>query len=380
MQTIDQTPLINLISQAVDEEDSLEANNVDVGSDPSFVTSLSDEQVATDNALTLSLSTMNVAAAANSFQEHVTEGTEKLQQPTKEGFHSSFSNPDSAPNNAKVESKPVDYKHDSQFGLDIQYEIKMLLNHNDDAIQFKNSVSPFIEHSHTGLQDQETHPANIPDKLSEQVLQTFYLGSDSQAVQNPITALTLDDILLNKALSSESQAFIWDDTTQKFTQVAAGEAPKSTGGIWTPCDAHSDIIELVEQYPLVENTLYKDGVGQSYIFCESYIPEPPSGYALDTLLYYLKPTYWGGYEISGSLIKFVEIPHVNNLTDNDDGVNPLSLVDVIDSSDNVLDSLNTSLNPDIEVHHQETSLSLNESNYHFVNQNIDLTPDSNFEI
>jgi hypothetical protein len=371
MQKNDQTPLINVTSKERNDEDSLKANNVDVSSDPNIVISRSDEQMGTDNALTLSLSAVNVATV-NSFQDRGVEGSDKSQQPTKEGFNSSFNNPSTPPHYSKVESKPVDYKHDSPFALNEQSEIKTLLDYNDHVIQLKNPVRLLIEPSQTGVQDQDTYSANIADKLS--------VRSDDQTVQNPLTGLTLDDILLNKALSNESHAFIWDDATRQFTQVAAHDAPKPAGGIWTPCDAHSDVIELVEQYPLVENTLYKDEAGQSYIFCDSYIPEPPSGYTLDTLLYYLKPTYWGGYEISGSLIKFVEIPHDNNLTNNDDELKALSLLDVIDSSENVLDSLNTPLNPDIEVHHQESSLSSNENSYHFVTQNIDLSSDSNFEI
>lgn len=219
-------------------------------------------------------------------------------------------------------------------------------------------------------------------------LEVEYIAYGKHFSDEKELGLSLEDILLEKELSAESHAYTWDDVAQKWVTVLASEEPRQAEGVWTPSDKHPELINLVKDYPLVGNTLYQDEDGQSYLFCEAgYIPDPPKGYGWDTLMMYLKPSPYAGYDIGGSLLKLVDISSAkDNKANESQGINPnngggdpavLSLLDVLDFSGDVL---NKQLNSAFSEKHQDPSSPIRDSCHSLVglNENTYLPQSLNF--
>lgn len=152
------------------------------------------------------------------------------------------------------------------------------------------------------------------------------------------------DSLIDNTQHVDSVALTWDNALHQWKQATNVDITKYTNGIWVSPDTYPEAMNLINKFPLVENTFYFDQPsGQSYVFCGAgFLPNLSPGYTWLSLKTYMKPSS-SGYEDGGKLWMLSKISPNSTIADGADGLSnsskSLTLAQVLDFGDNSLNIL-----------------------------------------
>ncbi|MBN9289505.1 MAG: hypothetical protein BGO43_13100 [Gammaproteobacteria bacterium 39-13] len=168
-----------------------------------------------------------------------------------------------------------------------------------------------------------------------------------------------------EGIQNENYAVTWDNTNQQWRHVSNADITKHPGGFWVSPDTYPEVMNIVEKFPLIENTFYYDtSTNQPYLFCSAgFLPNLPPNYSWIALKTYLQPSsssFSFSYENGGSLwvlIKNTIPPTIADSIKPNNMPSKLNLADIINLFDDSLSKLIESLPV-----HEEQLAQANESN------------------
>lgn len=146
---------------------------------------------------------------------------------------------------------------------------------------------------------------------------------------------------------SENYALTWDDTTYQWRMLTDSDISTHLGGVWVSPDTYPEVMNVVEKFPLIENTFYYDTTSnQSYLFCSaSFLPNLPPNYTWIALKTYFQPVVFL-YENRGSIWVPIENITTSTIADTreaNNSPNKLVLAEILDLFDDSLGRLIESL-------------------------------------